>query len=121
MIPKQVKDVGDGGERIVDFVRDDSGHATHRRQLFCFAQRLFGVQLRGDVAAHLQHRIAFVVHDLAAGNDDLGAVLFLLEQVSLPDLAFAQHGFDLFARNRKDGLQDGVNVLAANFLALPAV
>ncbi len=121
MIANQVEGVGDGGQGIVDFVRDDARDAAHGGQLFGFAQGFFGLQLRGDVAADLEDGIALVVHGLAAGDDHLGAVLGSLHQVALPGLLFAKLGFDLFLGNGKNGLQHGVNVLAHDLFPLPAI
>ena len=82
----QIQSVGDGGQRIVDFVGDDAGHAAHGGEFFGFAQGFFGLQLRGDVAADLEDGVAFVVHGFAAGDYDLGAGAGLLDQVALPEL-----------------------------------
>ena len=87
MIAQQIKDVGDGGKRVVDFMGDDAGNAAHRRQLFRLAQRLFRLQLGGDVAADLEHRVAFMIHGLAAGDTQSPIRLSgLLRQIALPGL-----------------------------------
>ena len=121
MIAHQVEDVGDGGQRIVDFVGDDAGDAAHGGQLLGFAQRFFGLQLRGDVAAHFEDRVALVVHGLAAGDDDLGAVLGLLHQIALPGPCSRRVASISSRETGKDGVQHAVHVLAQHFFARPAI
>ncbi len=69
MIAQQIEGVGDGLQRIIDFVGDDAGHAAHRGELFGLAQRFLRLDLSGDVALDFKNGIAFAVEDLAGGDD----------------------------------------------------
>ena len=103
MIADQVKRVGDGGQRVVDLVSDNPGDAPHGCQLFGLAKGLFGVQLGGNIAAHLEDRVALLVQVLAAGNNNLAPVAGPLYKVALPCPVFAQRRLNLFAGHGKLG------------------
>ena len=117
MIAQQIKNVGDGGQRIIDFVRDDPGHAPHRCQLFSFAKRLFSAQLGGNIAIHFEHRIPTLIRRFEAIHDDLFAAPGGLRHAAMPRAMQAQMFFDFFTRRRENGLQQRVQLLAHRFLS----
>ena len=50
LVPQQEEQVGDGIERVADFVGDGGGHSSGLGQAIAGAQRLFGLAALGDVA-----------------------------------------------------------------------
>ena len=50
ILAREIQEIGDRLERIIDLMSDSGSEAPGRRQFFIFAQGLFGARLGGDVA-----------------------------------------------------------------------
>ena len=111
MIPQQIENVGDGRQRIVDFMRDDSGHAAHRSQFLRLAQGVFGAQLEGDVAIHFKNRVSVQVGVLWQSVTILFPLFVVCVNRPCHVLPLTKLLVDLLNRNGKYGLQQRVKIL----------
>src|ERR1700733_642314 len=84
MVAQQIKRAGNGFQRIVDLMRNDSGHPSHRGQPLGFAKGILRLQLSGNVPVDLKNGIAIGLERLAAGDGYLLAVAGNLDEVSIP-------------------------------------
>src|SRR5258708_36980988 len=66
MVAKEIKRAGNGFQRIVNLMSDDSGPPSHRCQSLCFAKGILRFQLSGNVPVHLKDCIAACLERFSA-------------------------------------------------------
>src|ERR1700733_13294262 len=121
VIAQKIKRVGDGFERIVDFVRNDAGNAPHGGELFRLAQSVFRLDLRRNVALNFENRVSFAVEHLAGGNHELTSVAGAHGEVAMPRLGGLEDRLRFFTRDGEHRMQELMKVASGNLFALPAI
>ena len=54
MVAQQIKGIGNGFQRVVDFVRDNSSHSAHGGETLRLAESVFRFQLGSNVPINLE-------------------------------------------------------------------
>src|SRR6516164_11122496 len=121
IVAKQVEEIGDRCERIVDLMCDDPSDPAHGGELLRLPQRLLGAKLSSGVSNHFKNGVAFVVQCLPAGHDDFGSIFRPLTKISIPRSSISERSLHNISRNRKFRSQKSVKIFSKRLVPVPAI